>query len=317
MLGLVDLIIQLLVFGVVVTGTLLVASAAAQSLTVRRRLRDNADRATGPSDSPLLKKQRVDNPFLRWVQTATAPTKAEEGTKLRQDLAAAGFEHPAAPVWYTIIRLGLAIGLPLLLLFSQTLVSKPLAGMPLILGTLVLCGVGMIAPRSIVDRRGRERRERMEHEFPDVLDLMVVCVEAGLGLELAFVRVGQEVRMSHPLLAGELEQLAQQLAAGRSRSDALRLLADRVDVQSVKSFVALVIQTDALGVSIAQTLRTFSVEMRERRFLKAEEKAMRIPVLMTMPITACFLPVIIASLLLPPIIDMMRTMGPAMAGHPQ
>ena len=109
--------------------------------------------------------------------------------------------------------------------------------------------------------------------------------------------------------------MSAELTAGRGRSEALRAMAERVNVDSIKSFVALLIQTDALGVSIAQSLRTYSSEMRQSRFLKAEEKAMRIPVLLTVPLVACLMPVIIVALLLPPIIDLMRTLGPALA-HP-
>jgi tight adherence protein C len=314
MLTFLDLIIQLLAFAGVVVGTLALANVLRGSLAVRRRLSDRSSAASAVGPSPLLRNERVDNPILRWVESATAPTKAEEGTQLRRDLASAGFEHPAASVWYTIVRFGLAIGLPVLFIFSQTLLAHPMTGMKLILLTLACCGLGLVGPRMVVDRRIKARRDQAENEFPDVLDLMVVCVEAGLGLEASFVRVGLEVHSSHPLIAHHFERLAQEMAAGRSRSDALRNMADRIDVESVKSFVALVIQTDSLGVSIGQTLRTFSVEMRERRFLRAEEKAMRVPVLMTVPITACFLPVIIGALLLPPIIDMMRTLGPALTG---
>ena len=104
------------------------------------------------------------------------------------------------------------------------------------------------------------------------------------------------------------------LRAGRRRADALRALSDRVHVASIKSFVALLIQSDSLGVSIAQSLRTYSAEMRETRYMKAEEKAMRIPVLLTMPIVGCFMPVIVVALLLPPIIDAIRILGPALNG---
>jgi len=167
----------------------------------------------------------------------------------------------------------------------------------------------------VVDRRARERREQMENEFPDVLDLIMICVGAGLGVDAAFARVGDEVRESHPLIAQQFERLALEINAGRARSEALENMAERAGVETLKAFVALVVQSDSLGVSISQTLKSFSEEMREGRVLRAEEKAMRIPVLMTAPITACFLPVTIFSILLPPIIDMVRSLGPALMGH--
>jgi tight adherence protein C len=161
---------------------------------------------------------------------------------------------------------------------------------------------------------GGGRKVEIEHEFPDALDLMVVCVEAGLGLEAAFVRVSSEVTESHPRISHEFGTISDELRAGRTRAEALRNLGERTDVPALKSFSALLIQTDALGTSIAQTLRTYSQEMREHRFLAAEEKAMRIPVLMTIPLVACILPVVVSALLLPPMIDLARDFGPALSG---
>jgi tight adherence protein C len=142
---------------------------------------------------------------------------------------------------------------------------------------------------------------------------MVVCVEAGLSLDAAFIRVCDEVTASHPRIAEEFGRVSDELRAGMGTVEALRSLADRTDVSGVKSFAGLVIQTEALGGSVGQTLRTYAAEMRETRFLKAEEKAMRIPVLMTMPLVACILPVIITALLLPAIIDVIRNVLPALA----
>jgi tight adherence protein C len=185
----------------------------------------------------------------------------------------------------------------------------------LIFGALMLCAIGLVVPGSYLDNRVNARKQQLEHEFPDALDLMVVCVESGLGLEAAILRVGQEVHESHPLISEEFSRVSEQLRAGRGRGDALRSMADRTDVATVKSFVALMIQTDTLGTSIGRTLKSYSIEMRNDRFLKAEEKAMRIPVLMTIPLVACILPVIITALLLPPILDVIRTLAPAMSGH--
>jgi tight adherence protein C len=185
----------------------------------------------------------------------------------------------------------------------------------MIVAVLILSAIGFIGPRAFVDNRANGRRTQLEYEFPDALDLMVVCMEAGLGIEAAFVRVGSETVRSHPLISNEINRCSQEFRAGRSRADALRAMASRTMVDAVRSFVALLIQTDALGTSVGQTLKTYADEMREHRFLRAEEKAMRIPVLLTVPLVACILPVIIVSLLLPPAIDVMRTLLPALTGH--
>jgi tight adherence protein C len=309
-----EIVIDLIVFILASGGVWLAERALIARLSVRRRLGQDAA-AARPSASSVLKSDTVTNSFLAWVQSATAPNDPNETTKLRRDLALAGFEGPAAPVWYVICRFSLAISLPLLLIGGPAALGKPLTGLGAIVLPLAFCGLGLITPHYYVKGRADTRRADIENEFPDALDLMVVCVEAGLGLEAAFVRVAREVEQSHPRIAQEFGRLADELSAGKGRAEALRALAARVDVDSVKSFVALLIQSDALGVSIAQGLRTYSGEMRESRFLKAEEKAMRIPVLMTMPIVACFMPVVVVALLLPPMIDMVRTLGPALAMH--
>lgn len=314
MLNVLDVFIQVLTFAGVFAGVLFGQQAITGFLAIRRRMGDQTPvRRTAAAS--ILKTDTVSNRFLLWVQSATSLNDSKDSKKLRRDLSLAGFDQVSAPVWYVIVRFSLAIGLPVLLIFGSALAGKPLPGLGAIIFPLVLCGFGLIAPRSFIDHRAEARRVQMEQEFPDALDLLVVCVEAGLGLEAAFVRVGQEVRESHPRVSEEFGRLANEMSAGRGRADALRAMADRLNVDTVKAFVALLIQTDALGVSIAQSLRTYSVEMREHRFLKAEEKAMRIPVLMTMPLVACFMPVIIVALLLPPAIDVVRTLMPALANR--
>jgi tight adherence protein C len=308
-----NMLIEGLIFGLVVAVSILAMRTGEAWLTVHRRLGEGTRRQVKLPSGALLKSDTVKNRFLAWVQASTLQTAADR-TKLRGQLAAAGFDSPAAPALYELFRFGMAIGLPVLFLVAQGLSPKPLVGMPLISGALLMCAIGLIGPRSFVDRRAGGRREQMEREFPDTLDLMVVCVEAGLGLEAAFIRVGEEVRDSHPRCASEFRRLTQEISAGRSRADAMRAMAERVQVDTVRSFVALMIQTDSLGVSIAHTLRTFAVEMRDARFVRAETKAMRIPVLLTVPLVACILPVIIAALMLPAVIDVSRSLMPALSG---
>ena len=310
-----DIIIEIITFGIVVAGSLALLRGVEAMMDVRRRLGQDPGSAGPMVQTSVFKPDTVRSPILLWVQSSTSLNDSKDRQKLRRELSQAGIDHPAAPIWYVIIRFTAAIGMPLLFLVSQSFMAKPITGLGLIVGALLLCGIGLVGPRMFVDNRVNARREQIEQEFPDALDLTVVCVEAGLGLEAAIIRVGHETLESHPRIAEEFNRVSDELRAGRGRADALRGLADRTNVDPIKSFVALLIQTDSLGTSIGQTLRTYSVEMREHRLLKAEEKAMRIPVLMTVPLVACILPVIITALLLPPIIDVMRTLMPAMVGH--
>jgi tight adherence protein C len=307
-----NIVIEVIVFAVVVALAMAGMRMAEAMWDVRRRL--GAGAGTGPvtSSSGVMRTDITTNPFLKWVQRATADDKDKD--KLAKDLRMAGFTHPSASAIFVVARFSLAIGLPLLFITSQSLSTKPMSPVALAIFSVALCGLGLIAPRAVIDNRSGARRTQLEQEFPDSLDLMVVCVEAGLGLEAAFIRVADDVDESHPRIAEEFNKMSEELRAGRSRADALRNLAERADVDAVKSFVALLIQTDTLGTSVGQTLKTYAAEMREHRFLRAEEKAMRVPVLMTIPLVACILPVIVVALMLPPIIDVIRTMVPALKG---
>jgi tight adherence protein C len=311
----VDLIVEIFTFGIVSVAAIALINTIMGYLAVRRRLGDEAvETFAGTSPSSVLKSDTIRNPFLTWVQTNALPETGKDRAKLRRDLSLAGIDHPAAPAMFVVLRFTLAIGLPLLYILWQSLQQKPATGLGLIVPALILCGMGLLVPRAILDNRVNARREEFEYQFSDALDLIVICIEAGLGLDSAFIRVGQETAESHPRVAQELARLSQELGAGRSRSDALRAMAERVDVETLNSFVALIIQTEQLGVSIGQTLRVYSAETRERRYLKAEEKAMRIPVLLTIPVVVCFLPVIITAMLLPALIDVVRVIGPALNG---
>jgi tight adherence protein C len=305
-----NIVIEVIVFALVVALAMAGLRMAEAMWDVRRRL-GGAEAVA--STSGVMRTERTTNPFLKWVQRTTADDKDKD--KLVKNLRLAGFTHPSASAMFVVARFSLAIGLPLLFIVFQALSAKPMTGLPLGIFAIALCGLGLIAPKAFIDNRSNARRTQLEEEFPDSLDLMVVCVEAGLGLEAAFIRVAEDVKESHPRIAEEFNGMSEELRAGRSRADALRHLADRADVDAVKSFVALLIQTDTLGTSVGQTLKTYAAEMREHRFLRAEEKAMRVPVLMTIPLVACILPVIIVALMLPPIIDVIRTMMPALKGH--
>jgi tight adherence protein C len=306
-----DLIVETLIFVTIAAATWLFCREIERTVEQRRRLGGWGTMTAG-SRTSLLQDRKVENRFFQWVQASTSISEPAYLQKLRADLALAGFESPAAPVWFIIIRFLLAIGDPLSFALTRILSSKPLGGSGFLLGMLVFSALGFMAPAIFIRQRARFRRLEMELEFPDALDLMVVCVEAGLGLDAAFIRVGQEIHESHPRIAKEFGRLTEELRAGRSRAEALRAMADRCDVPGIRSFVTLLIQTDILGAGIAQTLRTYSAEMRQTRYLKAEEKAMRIPVLMTIPLVVCILPVIVGALLLPAVLDVIRYLGPAL-----
>lgn len=233
---------------------------------------------------------------------------------LAERLAEAGFSSPLAPRIYTLVRLTMTLGLPALFVLAATLTGRTGSLLQLyVIGAALALG-GLYIPTLFVRARADRRRERLTRDFPDTLDLMLVCVEAGLGLEAAFDRVGREMMHSHPLVAKLLAGVVLELRAGRSREDALRRMGDRAGVDQIRAFATLVIQSDKLGASIGKTLRVYAAEMRERRRLAAEEKAHRLPVLLSIPLVTCMLPVMIGVLMLPAAIRIVRDLMPVMAG---
>jgi tight adherence protein C len=249
--GSLNIVIEVIVFALVVALAVAGIRMAEGMLDVRRRLGGSGHTVTGAAG--VMRADAPTNPFLKWVQRATSDDKDKD--KLTRDLRMAGFTHPSASALFVVARFSLAIGLPLGFILFETVSAKPMGSIPLIVFAIALCGLGLIIPKAVVDNRSSARRTQLEQEFPDCLDLMVVCVEAGLGLEAAFVRVAADVEESHPRIAEEFDRMSDELRAGRSRADALRSLANRVDVDALKSFVALLIQTDTLGPALARRSR--------------------------------------------------------------
>ena len=173
---------------------------------------------------------------------------------------------------------------------------------------------GLYLPNLYVTAKADRRQEAIRNGFPDCLDLMLVCVEAGLGLEAAMDRVGREMVKSHPLVAGLLSTATLQLRAGARREEALRKMGESSGVDEIRSFATLLIQSDKLGTSIADTLRVYAAEMREKRRLRAEEKAHRLPVLISIPLVVCMLPTMIGVLMMPGVVRVVRQLLPALAG---
>ncbi|MBJ7438907.1 MAG: type II secretion system F family protein [Sphingopyxis sp.] len=233
---------------------------------------------------------------------------------LQKKMLAAGYRSPHAPKIFTLVRLIMIFALPSLFVLPQLLSDEPASLFKLYLMGAGLAVMGLVLPNLFLTAKADRRRQEILNGFPDCLDLMLVCVEAGMGLEAALDRVGREMTVSHPLVAEMLSQTTLELRAGAGREEALRHLADRTGVDEIRAFSTLLIQSDKLGSSIATTLRIYAGEMREKRRMRAEEKAHRLPVLLSIPLVACMLPVMIGVLMLPAVIRVVREVAPALAG---
>jgi tight adherence protein C len=307
--------VLVMVFFIVMAAALMVSSAVTSRLAVRRRLEHEFAPGGGAIAGQSLRRVDTQSTWIKLIngieQTGLSLVDTND-ERLRSRMIAAGYEGPAAPRVFTFIRLCMTLGLPAAYLtFSYMSGSMPSA-FKLYMYAAVLALLGLYLPNLFIRVRSSRRRRELTNGFPDALDLMLVCVEAGLGLEAAFNRVGSEMAHSHPLLASMMGTVVLELRAGRSREDALRRMADRVSVDEIRSFCTLLIQSTKLGSSIAQTLRIYASEMREQRRLRAEEKAHRLPVLLSIPLVTCMLPVMIGVLMLPAIIRVIRQVVPAL-----
>lgn len=246
------------------------------------------------------------------IERAGIPLVDTKDESLRSRLVAAGYRQEYAPRAYSLLRLVLVIGLPVAIFGLMWISgSRPSVVKLYFIGMLAALA-GLYFPSLWIRAKAARRQQEIINGFPDALDLMLVCVEAGLGLEAAFSRVGMEMTRSHPLLAEQLGTVVLELRAGRSQEDALRRMADRAGADEIRAFATLLIQSHKLGSSVAQTLRTYAAEMRERRRMRAEEKAHRLPVLLSIPLVTCMLPVMIGVLMLPAVIRTMRVVVPAL-----
>ena len=179
----------------------------------------------------------------------------------------------------------------------------------------VIAGAGLYAPELWLQRVANARKTKIINGFPDALDLLVVCIEAGLGLDAAIFRTGTELSLAHPDLCDELHLVSLELRAGLPRALALSNFAWRADIPEVKSLVALLIQTDRFGTSVGQALRVHSDAMRVARTQRAEELAGKLPVKLLFPLMLFIFPSIFIVILGPAIIQGINTLLPTLSGQ--
>ncbi len=247
------------------------------------------------------------------IDSGSLMPKPDDST-MRLKLIHAGYLNVKTIRSYFALRLALAIGAPLSYLVLVPFISGTVEISTILFTLVALIMAGFYVPPFYLAMKIKNRKRSISDSFPDTLDMLVVCVEAGLGLDAAITRVGSQISMAHPLLAEHLGMVALELRAGKSREDALRNLALRTGLPAISSFVTLLVQSENLGTSIAQTLRVHADEMRIQRMLRAEEKAHMLPVLLSVPLVTCILPAMISVILLPGGITVVRQVLPALSG---
>jgi tight adherence protein C len=226
---------------------------------------------------------------------------AKDMKLLRRRLLLAGIYDPRAVGFFFLGRTALAVGLALAVyFFASTLVSA--SGSKLWMMVITAGVVGYVGPSLYLDRRVKARKAEHQSGFPDFMDLLVVCADSGLSMEAALTRVGNELADSYPSLCANIHMTNLEIRAGRTLTEALDHLADRLGLEEARSFAALIQQSTELGSSITDALRVYSDDMRHKRLSRAEEKAYALPAKLSLPMMICIFPVIFVVILLPVIV---------------
>jgi tight adherence protein C len=222
-------------------------------------------------------------------------------------LSQAGYLSPTALLYYWGTRFGLALAMPL-----AASVVLPLTGASFngsVLGAVWAAAMGWIAPVFYVGRRVKARQKAIQKALPDALDMLVVCVEAGLGLNQALVRVAEEIEGVSPLLSEQMVLVNLEIRAGTSREEALRKFAERTGVPEVSSLVAMLIQTDRFGTSVANALRVQAASLRTKRRQRAEEAAAKTAIKLVFPLVFFIFPALFVIILGPAMIQIFETLS--------
>ncbi len=238
------------------------------------------------------------------------PQDQKEFSAIRLKLTRAGYRSRSAVSSFYFLRVALGVGLLGAGLVFY-LITKGEANDPMKMAIYVIVPglVGYMGPNYWVTRRLQERQEEITQGFPDALDLMLVCVEAGQSLDQAILRVATEIRVGYPTLAEEFEIVANEIRAGKDRVTVLRDMAERCGVSDVSSFVTVLIQSASFGTSIASALRVYGSEMRDKRVMRAEEKANVLPTKLTLGTMLFTVPPLLIILVGPSVYEIITTLG--------
>jgi tight adherence protein C len=315
--------IPLLIASLIGSSVLLTCFGISSHLRTRKTINERLKRVMSFDDTAPVVDTRVgyatpQGPVVRFLGAlgeANKPQSEEEVSDVRRSLIQAGYRGPDTPLILFGAKLCLAIVLAGVFALIRAFALTTLAYMHTMLFFVLAAVIGFYTPTMWLQMTTRRRKRKIVEGFPDALDLMVVCVEAGLGLDAAISRVGEELQLTHPVLSEEFKLLKLELQVGVTREKALRNLGLRTDLEDINSLVALLIQTDRFGTSVAQALRVHSEAMRTRRYQRAEEQAAKLPVKLLLPLIFFIFPSLFIVILGPAVIQVIRILLPTLGGQ--
>jgi tight adherence protein C len=297
------LIVFVIVCGLVGTGVMLFAPGTLQARLAS--FKGGTDNSDAERSGWTERVARAVRPLTR----LSVPEEGWEKSALRTRFMNAGWRNPSAPTLYFAAKTALALGLPALGGLVLALSPKPVGGTEALLLLLLMASCGYYLPNVALDRIIKRRKREIFETIPDALDLLTVCVEAGLSLERALVKVASEIHIKSLILAQELQLVLMEMRAGFSKEKAMRNFALRIGLDDVDSLVAMLIQSERFGTSIGDALRVYSDNLRTKRSMIAEEAAAKIGLKLLFPLIFCIFPTLLMVLLGPAGIQLGRTFG--------
>ena len=275
-----------------------------------RELKDLQPNASdGDKKRTLRRAEKVDK--LERFAHFLEPQKKEELSAAKLKMLRAGYTSKNSVRMFHAMQFLLGIGFLIVGLIMALVKSLngELTTNTMLLYALLPCAIGYFLPRYWIDKRVEKRQTEIIQGFPDALDLMLVCVEAGQSLDQSLIRVGKESRAGYPALADEFDLVAQEVKAGKERISVLKDMAERVGVPDVASFVTTLVQSATFGTSVADALRVYSADMRDKRIMRAEEKANMLPTKLTLGTMLFTVPPLLVILIGPSIFGIATMLG--------
>ncbi|AZO62611.1 MAG: type II secretion system F family protein [Mesorhizobium sp.] len=268
---------------------------------VKRRLKVEAAQPIEQHEpAPRKNANAVREKAVRRAQEFYAKSDPENVARLRMKLIQAGYMEPRAVGTFFLIRFAALVGMALGAFLVNHWAASAESTVTSRWTFIILSGAaGYFLPGLVLTQKVREKMREYRNGFPDFMDLMIICSDAGMSMEAGIERVSKELARTYPSLSQNLQLVSLELRAGRSLDDALKALADRLSLDEVRSFATLLQQSKELGTSLSGALRVFSDEMRHKRMSLAEEKAHALPAKMSVPVTVCILPVVLMVAIIP------------------
>ncbi|MGX4642344.1 type II secretion system F family protein [Massilia sp. SYSU DXS3249] len=295
------------VFGIALLG---MRTFAATPLRGRLDAAGASAEAPGSQESWLVRVAAVAAPVAR----LSLPDEDAENSVVRIRFMNAGFRQASAPVIFFAAKTVLALGLPLAVFLGLSVKGTSASTTAMLLYVLLAAAIGYYLPNVILSKITKHRQREIFENFPDALDLMTICVEAGLGMDAALARVAAEIGLKSSILSDELNLVTLELRAGSTKEKALRGLSTRTGVEDVDALVSMLIQAERFGTSIAASLRVQSDQLRTKRRQRAEEQAAKIALKLLFPLIFFIFPSLLVVLMGPAFIAIYRVLLPTFSG---